>query len=447
MSFEIAVETPMKNQTYGISQKPHQGMHNSHGHAGPGNPLRYQPGQSCGKCGNCSTYGNARKVEALVAYKAARVNGKDCDNPSWGFPNDGNYAWEGHEHWGCAVRYTEGTRDRAWMQERDKNYQRRLDFSKKIREKSVDGSGNTALHLAVIGGHIEIVKYIITNKCLNIMQVNKANKTAYNLAVELRKTEIVSYLKGVDVIMQTLSEIENLKKVNTEQQNKIQTLQQELQQVKDRNQELQNKQIQRNQTNRRLPLPTSSKSFQLNMETKAAIATTFFIVGLILTIEGKEILNEDEFKLVGKSIIALFCIALVTIITRQVVKISENATYALIAIQKRAGLLSEGLTEVVINSANSLKVLNNAVIEVKDVLNQLENKTSNAINAFVQLKDETVDALVEFRGHASDVAKAIREGIENGRFTPKAKVNADISFNVKPELKVKPKFSVLSGPF
>lgn len=117
----------MKNQEYGISDRPRQGMHNIRGyHAGFGNPLRYRPGEECGICEKCGAYGRARKVEALAAYKSARMNGDACDNPPEPFPDDGNYKWEGDEHFGCAVRYTAGPRGRAWMEATDWNYLTRL---------------------------------------------------------------------------------------------------------------------------------------------------------------------------------------------------------------------------------------------------------------------------------------------------------------------------------
>ena len=146
----------MKNQSFGISGKPHQGTHIKH----PG--FNFKPGEPCGVCPNCEPYGQARKIEALEAYKLARMNGERVDSPNWPFPNDGTYDWGPEKEWyGCTVHYMEGQEDKKWMAEKDKNFLSRLFYLHHLKKilptTSLSFTGDTKGYvdaLAVFPGQI-----------------------------------------------------------------------------------------------------------------------------------------------------------------------------------------------------------------------------------------------------------------------------------------------------
>ena len=70
----------------------------------------------------------ARLGEAKDDYLTNRKNGLDSDSPRDPFPEDGSYSWDTPEsEEESKIRYTEGPRDRAWMEARDRNYVLRLE--------------------------------------------------------------------------------------------------------------------------------------------------------------------------------------------------------------------------------------------------------------------------------------------------------------------------------
>jgi len=82
------------------------------------------------------------RYDGFVSYMAARVNGDDSDSPERFFPHDGVYTWfdqttQSRPKLGqvASIRYTEGAGDRAWMEERDRNYLARLRCEEAERQK------------------------------------------------------------------------------------------------------------------------------------------------------------------------------------------------------------------------------------------------------------------------------------------------------------------------
>lgn len=76
----------------------------------------------------------AASREAVEEYRKNRENGSDIDNPSDEFPCDGTYSWDTADHI-TYLRYTEGNGDRAWMEEKDRNYLARLELEKALPEQ------------------------------------------------------------------------------------------------------------------------------------------------------------------------------------------------------------------------------------------------------------------------------------------------------------------------
>lgn len=77
--------------------------------------------------------------DACIRYKENRSNGTDSDSPPRSFPNDGIYTWDSPSKTynpitGSNVRYTEGPGDKAWMEERDRNYLTRLEREGRLQE-------------------------------------------------------------------------------------------------------------------------------------------------------------------------------------------------------------------------------------------------------------------------------------------------------------------------
>lgn len=72
-------------------------------------------------------------VRARESYKEQRMNGRSCDSPSRDIPYDGRYsgtwATKGDKKGWFRIRYNTGPGDRAWMEERDRNYLSRLAHS------------------------------------------------------------------------------------------------------------------------------------------------------------------------------------------------------------------------------------------------------------------------------------------------------------------------------
>jgi serine/threonine protein kinase len=67
---------------------------------------------------------------ALTAYRASRQNGVQTDTPDRPLPNDGTYDWHERTDGKYQVKYTEGSGDREWMEQCDRNYLARLDREK-----------------------------------------------------------------------------------------------------------------------------------------------------------------------------------------------------------------------------------------------------------------------------------------------------------------------------
>lgn len=57
-----------------------------------------------------------------------------------------------------------------------------------------DKDGNTPLHCAVMSGNVQVVQLLCSNKRVSADVKNKANKTAYDLAVEHGNAEMIRVL-------------------------------------------------------------------------------------------------------------------------------------------------------------------------------------------------------------------------------------------------------------
>jgi len=75
------------------------------------------------------------RLEAVKNYREMRENGGSVDNPSHGFPQDGGFSWEVIFREQAMLRYTEGGGDKAWMEEKDRNYLSRLARENAIAEE------------------------------------------------------------------------------------------------------------------------------------------------------------------------------------------------------------------------------------------------------------------------------------------------------------------------
>ena len=66
-------------------------------------------------------------IEATKNYRSNRENGSDVDNPKHLLPLDGSFRWVNPDEENDAqLRYDEGSGDKAWMEEKDRNYLARL---------------------------------------------------------------------------------------------------------------------------------------------------------------------------------------------------------------------------------------------------------------------------------------------------------------------------------
>jgi hypothetical protein len=77
---------------------------------------------------------------AVANYRSRREIGESIDSPPWEFPCDGDYAW--HETLmgkqpTYRVRYTEGPKDREWMEARDRNFFARQAAEKQCSDREV----------------------------------------------------------------------------------------------------------------------------------------------------------------------------------------------------------------------------------------------------------------------------------------------------------------------
>jgi hypothetical protein len=75
---------------------------------------------------------------AFSDYLDNRANGCEADSPSANPPNDGNHYHEYDSCIGCFywsfVQYKQGSGDKTWMEERDKNYLERIEREGKLKE-------------------------------------------------------------------------------------------------------------------------------------------------------------------------------------------------------------------------------------------------------------------------------------------------------------------------
>jgi len=113
---------------------------------------------------------------ARANYEVSRRNGDDSDNPSREFPGDGSYSnWIWHHkdddgtQW-YRIKYTEGPGDRAWMEEKDRNYLARLKPEKKekkaAKKKKTEALAIKEKELAIEQQRLELEKLKIEKEML-----------------------------------------------------------------------------------------------------------------------------------------------------------------------------------------------------------------------------------------------------------------------------------------
>lgn len=100
------MQQKLKNQTWGIALNVTSVVHST-----------WQP----------NTHSFLTRSEPFDDYKEKRQNGEERDSPACGFPKDGRYEWETPEANWSRIKYIEGSGDRKWMEERDRNYLARLE--------------------------------------------------------------------------------------------------------------------------------------------------------------------------------------------------------------------------------------------------------------------------------------------------------------------------------
>ena len=118
----------MKTQAYGLS-----------------NQFELQPSTATGNqwaqasplVGGARERQDAAPESALGNYIANRGNGVKSDSPSRDLPVDGTWSWQKSEtNYFYHLHYDEGPGDRAWMEERDRNYLARLEHEKQAKEQA-----------------------------------------------------------------------------------------------------------------------------------------------------------------------------------------------------------------------------------------------------------------------------------------------------------------------
>jgi U-box domain len=103
--------------------------------------VRYQPAITYG-LNYYKSYATPGEVppfadpRAVIRYKNTRKCGNVWDSPKRSFPQDGTYDWFKVSDCNYMHRYTEGPLDRAWMEERDRNYLARIAGDQKRSESS-----------------------------------------------------------------------------------------------------------------------------------------------------------------------------------------------------------------------------------------------------------------------------------------------------------------------
>jgi len=70
--------------------------------------------------------------QAIEDYQIKRGNGTSADYPPRLFPIDGKYSWTNPNAQESTVRYDEGSGDKEWMEERDRNYVFRLERERRL---------------------------------------------------------------------------------------------------------------------------------------------------------------------------------------------------------------------------------------------------------------------------------------------------------------------------
>lgn len=70
---------------------------------------------------DANEYYKARS-QAVSDYRNNRENGDEIDSPNRKFPKDGSYTWDTPRKTFSKMRYDEGSKDKAWMKEKDRKY-------------------------------------------------------------------------------------------------------------------------------------------------------------------------------------------------------------------------------------------------------------------------------------------------------------------------------------
>jgi len=86
-------------------------------------------------------------VLAVEAFKQNRMNGNETDNPARKMPEDGQYTWvkgivkeecvygvKNGDYYKYEICYDQGPRDKAWMEEKDKNYLQRIEHEGELKK-------------------------------------------------------------------------------------------------------------------------------------------------------------------------------------------------------------------------------------------------------------------------------------------------------------------------
>lgn len=108
------------------------------------------------------------RYQACRAYRIGRENGRTCDNPPYPFPGDGKYSEcvdagtidqpgvPAYHSW----VYTEGPGDKAWMQQKDRNYVFRL-----LRAGTLDSTEpNLASETPILSQEVDLERLKLSTK-------------------------------------------------------------------------------------------------------------------------------------------------------------------------------------------------------------------------------------------------------------------------------------------
>jgi ankyrin repeat protein len=168
-------------------------------------------------------------------------------------------------------------------------------------------------------------------------------------------------------------------------------------------------------------ISTATLPYNKDLENQIAIAAALMSAGtymFILSITMMMVNNKNALKLAAFSICAVTLGSYIA--GQESGKIIKSTGHRFHEFFRHIEGNAERVTTAIVNASDAL-------ISSTETVNAAINRLSKTVDeSIIVLKDESKNTMIELRGIGRDIAAALKQGINEGKFTPQAHVNANV---------------------